>query len=93
MELPARGSFTVELAHNRAFTTLSYNGSLTSEWPDGKEHPEDWHGPNGECLPDDGALHTINETTAAETAFAISYESDISQVTMENLAVFTVLEQ
>lgn len=30
---------------------------------------------------------------AAGTAFAISYQSDLSAVTMENLAVFTVLEQ
>ena len=93
VELPAGGSFTVELAHNRAQTTLSYDGAYTSEWPDGQQHPEDWSGPDGGCIQDDGAMHTHNESTAAGTAFAISYESDISQVTMENLAVFTVLEQ
>ncbi|CAJ2512527.1 Uu.00g055420.m01.CDS01 [Anthostomella pinea] len=91
LELPAGGSFTVELAHNRAQTTLSYNGQFASDWPDGQQHPEDWHAEQDSCL-EDGALHTYNESTAAGTAFAISYQSDISQVTIENLAVFTVLE-
>ena len=31
LELPAGGSVTVELAHNRAFTTLSYEGRFTSD--------------------------------------------------------------
>ncbi|OTA89157.1 hypothetical protein M434DRAFT_34512 [Hypoxylon sp. CO27-5] len=92
LELPAGGSFTVELAHNRAQTTLSYNGQFTSEWPDGENHPEDWHSPSPDACLDDGAMHTHNESTAAGTAFAISYNSDISKVTIENLAVFTVLE-
>lgn len=97
MELPAGGSFTVEAAHNRAFTTLSYDGKFVTQWPDGKEHPEDWNGfaadPGEGCIQDDGALHVQNEGNATGTAFAISYESDLSKVTMENLAVFTVLEQ
>ncbi|KAJ3524413.1 hypothetical protein NMY22_g11009 [Coprinellus aureogranulatus] len=61
LELPAGGSFIVELAVNRAFTSLSYD------------------------------VHTQNEAMAAGTAFAISYESDITKVTPENLVVFTVL--
>jgi hypothetical protein len=95
LELPAGGSFTVELAHNRAQTTLSYNGQFTSEWPDGNTHPEDWNGGGiGEgCIQNDGAMHVQNETSATGTAFAISYESELSAVTMENLVVFTVLEQ
>jgi hypothetical protein len=96
LELPARGTFTVEHAHNRAFTTLSYGGKLVTDWPDGGQHPEDWTGWTGEgegCIQDDGALHVQNETSATGTAFAISYHSDISEVTLENLAVFTVLEQ
>ncbi|KAI0376862.1 hypothetical protein F5Y04DRAFT_292325 [Hypomontagnella monticulosa] len=92
LALPAGGSFTVELAHNRGQTTLSFGGQFTSEWPDGASHPEDWHGNPPDGCVDDGAMHTHNESTAAGTAFAISYNSDISQVTMENLAVFTVLE-
>lgn len=93
LELPAGGSFTVELAHNRGQTTLSYNGQYTSEWPDGKQHPEDWAGPGSppDCIQDDGAMHTNNQTMAAGTVFAISYNSDLSAVTMENLVVFTVL--
>lgn len=95
LELPANGSFTVELAHNRAQTTLSYNGAYTSEWPDGKQHPEDWAGPGNPpgCIQDDGAMHTNNQSMAGGTVFAISYNSNLSDVTMENLVVFTVLEQ
>ncbi|KAI1091240.1 hypothetical protein F5B19DRAFT_493621 [Rostrohypoxylon terebratum] len=101
LALPAGRSFTVELAHNRAQTTLSYDGKFTSEWPDGKQHPEDWHSPlppnPDRCLNanpdgDGGAMHTHNETDAAGSAFAISYNSDISKVTMENLVVFTTLQ-
>ncbi|KAJ5872431.1 CAZyme family AA14 [Penicillium soppii] len=95
LELPAGGSFTVELAHNRAQTTLSYDGQYASVWPDGKDYPEDWAGPGNppECIQDDGAMHTNNETTAAGTAFAISYQSNLADVTMDNLSVFTTLEQ
>lgn len=96
LELPAGGSFTLELAHNQAQTSLSYDCKYCSDWPDGKEHPEDWHGAEDGsegCIQNDGALHTQNETAAAGTAMAISYESNLSAVTMENLAVFTVLEQ
>lgn len=93
LELPAGGSFTVELAHNRAQTTMSFDGQFTSQWPDGQEHPEDWRGPGSppDCIQEDGAMHTNNQSMAAGTAFAISYNSDLSAVTMENLVVFTVL--
>ncbi|KAJ5791835.1 CAZyme family AA14 [Penicillium psychrosexuale] len=95
LELPAGGSFTVELAHNRAQTTLSYGGQYASDWPDGNDHPEDWAGPGSppDCIQDDGAMHTNNQSMAAGTAFAISYQSDLADVTIDNLAVFTVLEQ
>lgn len=99
LNLPAGGSFTVELAVNQAKTTLSYGGSGTTAWPDGDNHPDDWHGPEvGEgCLsnnPDGegGALYTYNETIAAGTAWAISYESDIANVRLDSLVVFTTLE-
>ncbi|KAF2436172.1 hypothetical protein EJ08DRAFT_579062, partial [Tothia fuscella] len=96
LEIPAGGSFTVEAVHNRAFSTLSYDGKLATAWPDGKEHPEDWNGfetdPREGCIQDGGALHVQNKGNATGTAWAISYESDISKVTMENLAVFSVLE-
>lgn len=100
LELPAGGSFTVELASNQAFTSLSYGGSKTSEWPDGGVHPEDWNGngrdPNGEgCIPaeEGGYMHVQNETMAQGTAWAIAYESDLAKVKMEDLVVFSVLEQ
>lgn len=93
--LPAGGQFTVELAHNQAQTTLSYDGQYANDWPDGNDHPEDWAGPGSppDCIQDDGAMHTNNQSMAAGTAWAISYESDLSKVTMENLVVFSVLEQ
>ena len=64
-----------------------------SDWPDGQQHPDDMNAPQpGGCVAD-GALHTSNQSYAAGTAFAISYQSDLSAVTLENLAVFSVLEQ
>ncbi|KAJ4350001.1 uncharacterized protein N0V89_008622 [Didymosphaeria variabile] len=94
LELPANGEFTVELAHNRGQTTLTDNGNGASNWPDGQDHPDDWNsweGPGSACL-EDGAMHTYNETNAAGTAWAISYESDMTKVTMDNLVVFSTLQ-
>ncbi len=87
-----RRRFMVELAHNQAQTTLSYGGQYANQWPDGQNHTEPWQGPGNppDCIQDDGALHTNNHSMAAGTAFAISYQSDISKVTMENLVVFSV---
>lgn len=100
LELPAGGQFKTELANNRAFTTLSYGGSRTSKWQDGETRPEPWVGPGNPhgCLGDNpdhkgGELHTHDVEHAAGTAFAISYESDISKVSMDNLVVFTVRYQ
>jgi hypothetical protein len=93
LHLPAGGQVTLELAHNRAQTTLSYNGQYAGEWPDGQSHPEDWNG-NGVgdgCIQNDGAIHTYNQSTAAGTALAISYQSNLASVTLENLVVFSVL--
>ncbi|TFK65698.1 hypothetical protein BDN72DRAFT_772988 [Pluteus cervinus] len=84
LELPAGGSFTVEIASNRAKTSLSYNGSDTSEWPDGNNYPEDY------VHLRINQVHTQNQSQAAGTAFAISYQSDITKVTPDNLAVFSV---
>ncbi|KAG7042770.1 proteophosphoglycan ppg4 [Colletotrichum scovillei] len=98
LNLPARGKFTVDLGANRGCTSLSYGGKTATQWPDCSEHPEDWHAPGpGKCLVDNpdgkgGAMHTQNYTTTAGTAFAISYQSDIRKVTMENLVVFSVVE-
>ncbi|KAG2123093.1 hypothetical protein DEU56DRAFT_974448 [Suillus clintonianus] len=97
LELPAGSSFTVEVAANRGVTSLSFDGQFATEWGDGGNHPEDYSITNlaGAPLTDSGCIgnpnmHTQNQSMAAGTAFAISYESDISKVTMDNLAVFTV---
>ncbi|KAK5998284.1 hypothetical protein PT974_00658 [Cladobotryum mycophilum] len=98
LEIPSGGTFMTELANNRAFTTLSYNGEKCTKWQDGADRPEPWTGPNGGqggCLGDNpdkkgGELHTQKQENAAGTAWAISYESDISKVSMENLVVFSV---
>ncbi|KAF8959239.1 hypothetical protein BDZ97DRAFT_1402066 [Flammula alnicola] len=95
LELPSNGNFTVELAVNRAFTTLSYNGTRTALYGDGQDHPglgvtlEGKTDANA-CITNPN-IHTQNETMAAGTIFAISYTSDITQVTEDNLVVFTVL--
>jgi len=98
LDIPAGGSFTVEIAHNRGQTTLSFGGQYASEWPDGKQHPENWEGPplaSGapDCIQDDGAMHTNNQSMAGGTAFAISYNPNLTAVTMENLVVFSVLKE
>jgi len=93
LNLPAGGSFTVELAHNRGQTTMSYDGAYASQWMDGMEHPEDWRGagnPPG-CISDGGNIHTNNHSMTGGTAFAISYNSNLNAVTLENLVVFSVL--
>ncbi|KAG2341603.1 hypothetical protein BDR05DRAFT_936336 [Suillus weaverae] len=97
LELPAGSSFTVEVAANRGVTSLSFNGQFATDWGDGGNHPNDYSITNlaGAPLSSSGCIgnpnmHTQNQSMAAGTAFAISYQSDISQVTMDNLAVFTV---
>ena len=99
LELPAGGSFMTELANNRAFTTLSHNGDLVSKWGDGQDRAEPWVAPGPDkCLGDNpdglgGELHASSIETTGGTAWAISYQSDISKVTMENLVVFSVRSQ
>ncbi|TFK64060.1 hypothetical protein BDN72DRAFT_288494 [Pluteus cervinus] len=93
LELPAGGSFTVELTVNRAFTTLSYDGKMTGDFGNGQPQP-DWPAvvpgqPPG-CIVEPN-IHTQNESMAAGTAFAISYVSDLTKVTQQNLVVFSVL--
>ncbi|KAJ7671654.1 hypothetical protein DFH06DRAFT_121450 [Mycena polygramma] len=88
LELPANGEFTVELAVNRAFTTLSFGGVNTGVFLDGQNYTDGLGGLN--CISELN-IHTQNQSMAAGTAFAISYQSDLSNVTPENLVVFTTL--
>jgi hypothetical protein len=89
LDLPAGGSFKVELATNRAMTTLAFDGKYATAWPNGKTLPDDINIPT--CITEPN-LHTQNQSRAAGTAFAISYQSDINAVKPDNLAVFSVLE-
>ncbi|KAJ6530987.1 hypothetical protein DFH09DRAFT_1044729 [Mycena vulgaris] len=88
LELPANGNFTVELAVNRAFTTLSFGGARTAAFGDGQNYTNGLGGVD--CITELN-IHTQNESMAAGTAFAISYQSELSAVTAENLVVFTTL--
>jgi hypothetical protein len=97
LELPAGKAFKTELANNRAFTTLSYEGRLATQWQDGKDRSMPWRGVGNppDCLMSNadgagGELHTRSLETVGGTAWAISYESDIDQVNMTNLVVFSV---
>ncbi|PPQ98999.1 hypothetical protein CVT24_003481 [Panaeolus cyanescens] len=92
LELPANGAFTVELAVNRAFTTLSYNGMNAGIYPDGQNRISLSQGRDGKsaCISEPN-IHTQSQSMASGTAFAISYTSDLTSVTKENLVVFTVL--
>ncbi|KAF6758275.1 hypothetical protein DFP72DRAFT_189986 [Ephemerocybe angulata] len=87
IDLPAGGSFKIEIASNRAKTELSYGGRDTSEWPDGQSYPQDYH--DAGCITSPN-MHAQDQSRAAGTAFAISYHSDLKDVTPENLVVFSV---
>ncbi|CAF1288289.1 unnamed protein product [Adineta steineri] len=85
LELPAGGSFTVEIATNRAFTTFGVNPNFDGYFG-GNQNPVR---SDGGCVVDPN-LHTFNQSSAPGTVFAISYENSIDKVTPENLVVFTV---
>ncbi|KAJ3740365.1 hypothetical protein DFH05DRAFT_399210 [Lentinula detonsa] len=87
LTLPSGDSVVLELASNQAFTSLSYGGRLTSDWPNGQDYPDNNTNPSCITAPN---LHTQNQSMAAGTALAISYQSDITKVTPENLAVISV---
>ncbi|KAG9316973.1 hypothetical protein JVU11DRAFT_1153 [Chiua virens] len=98
IEIVPGGTITLELAENAWFTSLGTNPKLTP-WGDGKDHPEpysitnigsDWVSPSG-CISSPN-LHAQNESMAAGTALAISYESDPTKVTPNNTIVISVLE-
>lgn len=92
LELPANGTVTIEHAVNRVFTTVAPDPVLGT-FVDGKEHPGlgfTDEGKDGGCIVEPN-IHTQNETMAAGTALAISYTSDLTKVTPENLVVFSVL--
>ncbi|CAK5270783.1 unnamed protein product [Mycena citricolor] len=88
LDLPANGEFTVELAVNRAFTTLSFGGANVGVFPDGQNYTNGLGGLD--CISDPN-IHTQNQSMAAGSAFAISYTSNLQDVTPENLVVFTTL--
>jgi len=98
LEIPAGGSFTVEIAENRAFTTMSYDRKYLSEWGDGENHPDDYSilnlGPNAHASTQDCIespnIHAKSQRDAAGTVFAIAYESDLAKLTIADLVVFTV---
>ncbi|KAI6101950.1 hypothetical protein F5141DRAFT_1136681 [Pisolithus sp. B1] len=82
LELPAGASFTVEIADNRGVTSF---------------HPDSYSITNlgGAPLSSSGCIaepnfHTQNQSMAAGSAFAISYTSNLSEVMLDNLVVFSV---
>ncbi|KIK64405.1 hypothetical protein GYMLUDRAFT_161154 [Collybiopsis luxurians FD-317 M1] len=87
LNLPAGQSITVEIAANQGKTSLSFDGQYVSAWPDGNTYPDNYNVPTCITSPN---MHTENQTRAAGTALAISYVSDIDQVTQDNLVVFSV---
>ena len=97
LELPAGGSFTVEMAGNLAFTSHSLHPAPLAEFGDGHNHsdivPFDVaHGApstTSGCIGSPN-LHAISEAHAAGSAFAISYNARLQDVTLDNLVVFTV---
>ncbi|KAJ7789847.1 hypothetical protein B0H14DRAFT_3572414 [Mycena olivaceomarginata] len=94
LELPAGKSFMVEIASNRGETTLSFDGDYTTDWPDGQNYPDDYNvdtcitSPNTLIFPQIQCTRRMRQGRGHR--FAISYTSDIKQVTPANLVVFTV---
>ncbi|KAF9263160.1 hypothetical protein L218DRAFT_959476 [Marasmius fiardii PR-910] len=100
LDLPANGEVTVELATNRAFTSLSYNGQRATTFvgPLADGVTDETFGICGgstgktcDCIVQPN-IHAQNESFAAGTAFAIAYNSDPMSVKPEELVVFTVAE-
>jgi len=87
LELPAGGQFNVEFAGNKGQTTLSFGGKFAKVFGDGNDHPEGL-GNDHKCITSPN-LHAKDEDDASAYAFAISYQSDFSKVTLDNLVVFT----
>ncbi|KAJ3716737.1 hypothetical protein DFJ43DRAFT_1043287 [Lentinula guzmanii] len=48
LTLPSGDSVVLELASNQAFTSLSYGGRLTSDWPNGQDYPD--NNTNPSCI-------------------------------------------
>ncbi|KAJ3812088.1 hypothetical protein F5876DRAFT_38213 [Lentinula aff. lateritia] len=98
MTLPAGSSVVLELASNQAFSSLSYGGKLTTDWPNGHNYSDSLvhalsHNPQylfANSTHGNQSVHTQNKSMAAGTALAISYQSDITKVTPENLVVISV---
>ncbi|KAF9056912.1 hypothetical protein BDP27DRAFT_1454267, partial [Rhodocollybia butyracea] len=87
LTLPSGDSVVLELAGNQGFTSFSYNGKFATDWPNGQTYPDDLADPSCIISPN---LHAQNESMAAGTALSISYQSDITEVTPENLVVISV---
>jgi hypothetical protein len=85
LELPAGGSFTVEIANNLAFTTLGRNSKFNGYFGG----PQTLTRSNDGCVTNPN-LHTTSKAAAPGTVFAISYQNSIDKVTAKNLVVFTV---
>ncbi|KAH6919310.1 hypothetical protein BKA70DRAFT_1249801 [Coprinopsis sp. MPI-PUGE-AT-0042] len=77
---PAPGVFLDLPAGGSFMAEIAENRAKTSQSYNSRD-ASDWP---------DGGLHAQNESMAAGTAFAISYNSDISQVRPDNLVVFSV---
>ncbi|EJD40562.1 hypothetical protein AURDEDRAFT_170377 [Auricularia subglabra TFB-10046 SS5] len=98
LNIPANGSFTAELASNRAFTTLSYNGQKATDWPDGKTHPDNWsinitdplYPPTSAGCLSSPLIRARGIGDAQGTAFAIAYKNDITAVKLSDFTVFSV---
>ncbi|KZV97742.1 hypothetical protein EXIGLDRAFT_729854 [Exidia glandulosa HHB12029] len=92
MELPAGGSVQLELAGNRGQTTLSYGstGSIRQSGRMADVSTRSSRMGRG-TTPATPNLHAKNHDDTAGTVLMISYNSDINDVTPDNLVVISVL--
>ncbi|KZV86197.1 hypothetical protein EXIGLDRAFT_774852 [Exidia glandulosa HHB12029] len=94
LELPAGGYATLELAGNKAATSINMGVRNLTEWGDGEEHPELEHrvalnDSLSNCVGEPN-LHALDEANASGSALAIAYKSDIHTVEWSDLVVFSV---
>lgn len=96
LELPAGSNFTVELSGNIAFSSMRKSPpGVQARFGDGANHTVPYDVSRGAPRSVNGCiaspnLHAQRESAAYGSAFAISYNSNLSDVTMGNLVVFTV---
>uniref|UniRef100_D8PUM5 Uncharacterized protein n=1 Tax=Schizophyllum commune (strain H4-8 / FGSC 9210) TaxID=578458 RepID=D8PUM5_SCHCM len=88
MEVPANGVMKVQFASARAHTNYGWDGKFYTGFVDGLTgYDVNMNEPNCVTSPN---IHAQNASMVAGSAFAIAYKSDINDVGLEDMVVFSV---